>query len=228
MDNVSDDDVIEVVRDEAPIEILSDGEELELEKAKQSEHNRMLDNFIVDNFHFTSLSSEIQPNTNFHPDVNNSTCDPLNTEIAIGDPLRSLRLSPLNAVSPLHSTTNNAEESKSNHDENDENHYVNVTDIDQPDSWSNFVSDLNQLRCSQSGDKEEPNTNPPISEHVDSQVESKQVEGNDKPDDQIPSDTSVVGHTSVVDNSVDDKSADEKPTDQISEEKTIENVSEGK
>ncbi|XP_049870844.1 uncharacterized protein LOC126370139 [Pectinophora gossypiella] len=45
----SDDDVIEVVRDEAPIEILSDGEELEMER--QNHHQQS----VIQNFHFTSF-----------------------------------------------------------------------------------------------------------------------------------------------------------------------------
>lgn len=51
-DNASDDDVIEVVRDEAPIEILSDSEELAMEKNKQAKALSP-----VENFHFTSLPS---------------------------------------------------------------------------------------------------------------------------------------------------------------------------
>ncbi|CAB3250319.1 unnamed protein product [Arctia plantaginis] len=232
VDNMSDDDVIEVVRDDAPIEILSDGEELELEKAKQGQQNSILDNFIVDNFHFSSLSSEIQPHANIQSDVDNNTCDPLNTDIAIGDPLSSLRLSPFHAVPPVHSTTNSAEELKSNQDESDESHYVNVTDLDQPDSWSTFVSGLSQQSCGQSdNNKEEPNTNPLISEHNNPQIESKPDNGNevvDNPSEQNPSDKALVGHTSVADNTFEDKSADEKPINQVPEEKTIENDSEVK
>ncbi|XP_063367490.1 uncharacterized protein LOC134655913 [Cydia amplana] len=46
----SDDDVIEVVRDEAPIEILSDGEEYELIKKKHNEQFA-----VTENFQFSSL-----------------------------------------------------------------------------------------------------------------------------------------------------------------------------
>lgn len=46
----SDDDVIEVVRDEAPIEILSDGEEIELEKSRHES--------VIQNFHFTNTPVE--------------------------------------------------------------------------------------------------------------------------------------------------------------------------
>ena len=56
-DNESDDDVIEVERDDAPIEILSDGEELELEKIKQAQNTQQNVN-VIQNFHFTSLPSE--------------------------------------------------------------------------------------------------------------------------------------------------------------------------
>ncbi|CAG4945981.1 unnamed protein product [Colias eurytheme] len=48
--NTSDDDVIEVVRDEAPIEILSDGEEMELENTRKS--------CIQQNFEFTNQTPE--------------------------------------------------------------------------------------------------------------------------------------------------------------------------
>ncbi|XP_045496288.1 probable myosin-binding protein 4, partial [Colias croceus] len=48
--NTSDDDVIEVVRDEAPIEILSDGEEMELENTRKS--------CIQQNFEFTTQTPE--------------------------------------------------------------------------------------------------------------------------------------------------------------------------
>ncbi|CAH0673867.1 unnamed protein product [Spodoptera exigua] len=68
-DNGSDDDVIEVVRDDAPIEILSDGEELELEKTKQAQ------NSTIQNIDF--LPQPVNPN------VSESNTDESNTEIDV-------------------------------------------------------------------------------------------------------------------------------------------------
>ncbi|XP_028174368.1 uncharacterized protein LOC114362979 [Ostrinia furnacalis] len=67
-DNLSDDDVIEVVRDEAPIEILSDGEETELQNKNL---NQLAD--VIKDFHFTSVPST----SDSHGDQSMETEDPL-------------------------------------------------------------------------------------------------------------------------------------------------------
>ncbi|KAL0881445.1 hypothetical protein ABMA27_001308 [Loxostege sticticalis] len=54
-DHFSDDDVIEVVRDEAPIEILSDGEENEREKRNLTQYTD-----VMQDFHFTSVSTNLE------------------------------------------------------------------------------------------------------------------------------------------------------------------------
>lgn len=51
-DNNSDDDVIEVIKDDAPIVILSDSEEIELNQ-KESQ----IQPSVIQNFHFTSVST---------------------------------------------------------------------------------------------------------------------------------------------------------------------------
>ncbi|CAH2040240.1 unnamed protein product, partial [Iphiclides podalirius] len=66
--NESDDDVIEVVRDEAPIEILSDGEEMEAEKSKVN---------VTHEFHFADLAGaenmqDTNECTNLDPLTNSS------------------------------------------------------------------------------------------------------------------------------------------------------------
>ncbi|XP_013161627.1 PREDICTED: uncharacterized protein LOC106113427 [Papilio xuthus] len=64
--NDSDDDVIEVVRDEAPIEILSDDEETELERSKLVT--------AVDEFLFADLPARLE---NSIDEAKNSPLDPL-------------------------------------------------------------------------------------------------------------------------------------------------------
>ncbi|KAG6441709.1 hypothetical protein O3G_MSEX002000 [Manduca sexta] len=130
-DNASDDDVIEVVRDEAPIEILSDGEELELEKFQQQQ------NSLVQNFIFTSLPLE----TNDDKDYNSHLDDPLNNiqnDINNGNSLPSV--SSIAAPVITHSQTNNKNLDTS--DFNTDNIFINVTD--------DFTNDLGL-------DKLEPN-----------------------------------------------------------------------
>lgn len=72
VDNTSDDDVIEVVRDEAPIEILSDDEEAERNKTGHLQCS------VIQNFHFTSI-----PDSSDNPEDKNSfisnLVDPLNS-----------------------------------------------------------------------------------------------------------------------------------------------------
>ncbi|CAG9787385.1 unnamed protein product [Diatraea saccharalis] len=71
-DNFSDDDVIEVVRDEAPIEILSDGEERELERIKGFQSTS-----VIQDFHFTSVPTIVETHSESkHHDVA-ETHDPL-------------------------------------------------------------------------------------------------------------------------------------------------------
>ncbi|CAG4933985.1 unnamed protein product [Parnassius apollo] len=69
MTNDSDDDVIEVVRDEAPIEILSDGEELERERAK-------LQNSSYE-FHFADLPIGPENPTDVFENSKDTLKDPL-------------------------------------------------------------------------------------------------------------------------------------------------------
>lgn len=75
LQNDSDDDVIEVVRDEAPIEILSDDEEQELAKSKTTEPS-----VATQNFHFSSLMIS---------DIKDSD-EKMDTSEAPDDPLRSV------------------------------------------------------------------------------------------------------------------------------------------
>ncbi|XP_052748559.1 uncharacterized protein LOC128200157 [Galleria mellonella] len=71
-DTGSDDDVIEVVRDEAPIEILSDGEEFGLESNKETQ----LATFN-DSFHFTSVPSIVDVHSEYNADTKETVEDPL-------------------------------------------------------------------------------------------------------------------------------------------------------
>ncbi|KAL0831880.1 hypothetical protein ABMA28_001410 [Loxostege sticticalis] len=80
-DNLSDDDVIEVVRDEAPIEILSDGEETELQNKNLSQ---LAD--VMQDFHFTSVPSTgdgdqcVDPKEAEDP-LSSKTCDKITEEL---------------------------------------------------------------------------------------------------------------------------------------------------
>lgn len=158
-DNESDDDVIEVVRDDAPIEILSDGEELELEKMKQAQENAQ----VAQNFQFNSLPLESnvkepnidEPNideTNIEIDVHrcedDQMIDPLTvTETITNDIANCNNFLPFgNPLLPsFDSTTDSFNENQSNHDDHDEeNVYVNVTDdvnINEP-TQSDIAMDL--------------------------------------------------------------------------------------
>lgn len=70
----SDDDVIEVVRDDAPIEILSDGEEIEIEKSRPN---------VAHEFHFADLATGAEN----IPDPHESTVvDPLTNSAGGEDP----------------------------------------------------------------------------------------------------------------------------------------------
>lgn len=178
--NASDDDVIEVVRDDAPIEILSDGEEMELEKTKQ---NTMLDS-IVENFHFTSLPADPPVESNVTSE-HNDTIDPLtNSEAQPSCALSSCTLQPFDNIGAVHSTTDSNYDEKYNQDDNEENHYVNVTDLDTSDNWSTMVqvgyaeleswspliTSVNQLDCDQSDDKktkENAGTPPPLPQNTE-------------------------------------------------------------
>lgn len=167
-DNESDDDVIEVVRDDAPIEILSDGEELELEKMKQAQNNVN----VIQNY-FTAPSSE--PNID-EPKIHEPNIDELNIEIDVNrceedhiiDPITNTETTsneiisnciPMPLENPmlmsLDSKTDNVKEDKSNHDE--ENVYVNVTDdgnINEPTQSEIAMDPLDQK------DQVEQNQNP--------------------------------------------------------------------
>lgn len=128
--NVSDDDVIEVVRDEAPIEILSDGEELELEKIRQAQSN------MIQDFHFTSPPTETNTEVEGNRGEEDHIIDPLtNTETITNDIQNCHILTPIDNIVTVHSTTDTVNEENTNHDDNDENQYVNVTDdvnMDEP------------------------------------------------------------------------------------------------
>lgn len=126
-DNCSDDDVIEVVRDEAPIEILSDGEELEIER-KNSQPS------VIQNFHFTSVPAV---DTSYgDKDEGKVPEDPLNnTEITVnvqnsieipitGVPCPVIALPP----PPIENVDNKVEDPEKEPELNDENVFVNVTD----------------------------------------------------------------------------------------------------
>lgn len=135
-DNGSDDDVIEVVRDvEAPIEILSDGEELELQKSNQNQQQSVIQ---IHNFHFSSL-----PSIHYAPkdDSKRQLEDPLqNTSNNYNDEQNSFESPALTLPFPviaLPPTENNeiplTDEKSPKIDTNDESSFVNVTDvIDKP------------------------------------------------------------------------------------------------
>lgn len=118
--NLSDDDVIEVVRDEAPIEILSDGEELELEKKRMSQNN-------IHNFHFTSMPT--QSKTVEVPRCESEEIiDPLTTSDTSPKDILNCHIAPhFDNIVTLH-TSDDINEGKTNEDDVDENQYVNVTD----------------------------------------------------------------------------------------------------
>lgn len=89
-ESLSDDDVIEVVRDEAPIEILSDGEETELQNSKLNQLAT-----VMEDFHFTSVPSI----SDSHNEQNVESRD-------ANDPLMS--------VSPKESTEENSQDANPN------------------------------------------------------------------------------------------------------------------
>ncbi|XP_050562688.1 probable cyclin-dependent serine/threonine-protein kinase DDB_G0292550 [Spodoptera frugiperda] len=149
-DTGSDDDVIEVVRDDAPIEILSDGEELELEKTKQALNNTM------QNMDFLSQPA--------NPNVSGSNTDESNTEIDVNridedqvpHPITHIEITSnsiphcepvIQLEMPIFETTidiiSGEKLSDNSFDDNDEeNVYVNVTDdvnVDEP-----IQTELNQ------------------------------------------------------------------------------------
>ncbi|PZC74410.1 hypothetical protein B5X24_HaOG207887 [Helicoverpa armigera] len=156
-DNGSDDDVIEVVRDDAPIEILSDGEELELEKLRQAQ-NKESQNFL-----FTSLPSESNiDESNIEIEVNrcdeDQIIDPLTTDATANSTCNCNNLLPLENSMTVHSTTDNVSDEKPNHDDHDEeNVYVNVTDdinVNEPTQ-----SDENQVEQNKTAPTVENNCN---------------------------------------------------------------------
>lgn len=129
-DNGSDDDVIEVVRDvEAPIEILSDEEELELQKSNQKSV------ITIQNYHFTSL-----PLIHYAPkdDSKRQLEDPLKSvSNNCNDKHNSYESSdlsiPVVAVPLAENDDSPLPLEKSLKEGNDESSFVNVTDIvDKP------------------------------------------------------------------------------------------------
>ncbi|CAG9580016.1 unnamed protein product [Danaus chrysippus] len=121
-DNGSDDDVIEVVRDEAPIEILSDGEEMEIQKSKH------IDVFThtYKEFNLTQQATDTGSEDKLYrqEETYKKSC------IAVENSLHAY----LDTVIELPvCTTSNEDASKtddkSNHDSSGENCFVNVTDV---------------------------------------------------------------------------------------------------
>ncbi|CAH0399055.1 unnamed protein product [Chilo suppressalis] len=92
-DNFSDDDVIEVVRDEAPIEILSDGEERELEMIKSQPTS------VIQDFHFTSVPTIVETHSE-----NIQRTDAADIE----DPLRNISLDEKTDVTNVHANNSNS------------------------------------------------------------------------------------------------------------------------
>lgn len=125
VDDGSDDDVIEVVRDEAPIEILSDGEELEIQKSRLSELS------FTQPFNFAAPNTP-QNNTTEEKELSQQE-DPLkNTFCEIENTFTMLGLETTSTT--VDTNTGTAEDlgktdEKSNHDSSGENCFINVTDV---------------------------------------------------------------------------------------------------
>lgn len=120
-DNGSDDDVIEVVRDEAPIEILSDGEEMEIQKSKRVD-------LFTHTYNEFNLTQQV---------IDSGSEDKLYRQ---EDPYKNSRIvaentlhAGIDKITELPMCTTSIEDSKtddkSNHDSSGENCFVNVTDV---------------------------------------------------------------------------------------------------
>ncbi|CAH2267948.1 jg8410 [Pararge aegeria aegeria] len=123
LDNASDDDVIEVVRDEAPIEILSDDEEMEVEKA-----SNLCSNDKTFNFTAPTTPNEVDK------DLSNELEDPLKScfgEIenffSISEQEHAIAVPTIMHTMCLESDPKI--DDKTNHDSSGENCFVNVTDF---------------------------------------------------------------------------------------------------
>ncbi|XP_050349228.1 uncharacterized protein LOC126772738 [Nymphalis io] len=137
IDNGSDDDVIEVVRDEAPIEILSDGEEMEIEKSKQA--NLSLSqpfNFAAPNTPAETTLDEKELSEQEDP-LRNNFCETENTF--------TMTEREKNTVPVITRTTSLEDlfkaDDKSNHDSSGENCFINVTDV-----GNSSVNEAEQLK----------------------------------------------------------------------------------
>lgn len=149
IDNGSDDDVIEVVRDEAPIEILSDGEEMEIEKSNQANLNSFSESFSFANPNALETTVEEKfpevedPLKNLCEIQNTYTITEQQSATTISDDARSLEI------------TNKIDE-KSNHDSSGENCYINVTDVGN--STENDAEKLKQTVQEELSNEIEANT----------------------------------------------------------------------
>lgn len=149
IDNGSDDDVIEVVRDEAPIEILSDGEEMEIEKSNQANLNSFSESFSFANPNALETTIEEKfpevedPLKNLCEIQNTYTITEQQSATTISDDARSLEI------------TNKIDE-KSNHDSSGENCYINVTDVGN--STENDAEKLKQTVQEELSNEIEANT----------------------------------------------------------------------
>lgn len=149
IDNGSDDDVIEVVRDEAPIEILSDGEEMEIEKSNQANLNSFSESFSFANPNALETTIEEKfpevedPLKNLCEIQNTYTITEQQSATTISDDARSLEI------------TSKIDE-KSNHDSSGENCYINVTDVGN--STENDAEKLKQTVQEELSNEIEANT----------------------------------------------------------------------
>lgn len=149
IDNGSDDDVIEVVRDEAPIEILSDGEEMEIEKSNQANLNSFSESFSFANPNALETTVEEKfpevedPLKNLCEIQNTYTITEQQSATTISDDARSLEI------------TSKIDE-KSNHDSSGENCYINVTDVGN--STENDAEKLKQTVQEELSNEIEANT----------------------------------------------------------------------
>ncbi|CAH2085772.1 unnamed protein product [Euphydryas editha] len=125
VDNGSDDDVIEVVRDEAPIEILSDGEEMEIEKSRLSNLSFSQPfNFAAPNTPIENTTDENEFSQQEDP-LKTNFCQIENTFTVLGQATTSLSM---DTNSSSLEELGKADE-KSNHDSSGENCFINVTDV---------------------------------------------------------------------------------------------------
>lgn len=162
-DNGSDDDVIEVVRDEAPIEILSDGEELEMEQSNQANLNSFSESFSFANPN--ALETTIEDKLNELEDPLKSLCEIENTFTMTDQIIVEPNVTDLHEATCLEGSSKLDE--KSNHDSSGENCFINVTDVGN--STENDAEKLKQKVQEELSKEKEANTiisNVPIDSEI--------------------------------------------------------------